>query len=49
MTLNVWEHPRFPSSENSTFSAGEICALVQEVLLKALTLIGCNGSEFQGD
>lgn len=27
--LNVWEYLRFPSSENLTYSSGEICALVQ--------------------
>lgn len=36
----------FPSSKNSTFSPGEICSLVQNVLLLAQAVIGAKSSEF---
>ena len=35
---------RFPSPETSTFSPGEICALVWKVFLLALALIGVNSA-----
>ena len=35
------------TSENSNVLPGEVCALVQEVLLSALTLTGANSSKFQ--
>lgn len=46
--LNVWEHLRFPSSDNSNIFIGERGASEQKILLLALTLIGANRSAFKG-
>ena len=46
MILNVWEHLRFPSSKRSMFLLGEICAILQRILL-VFAPIGANSFKFQ--